>query len=273
MTTTPDPFDSAGPDRLAASLATDADGFVVSLEGYEGPLDILLNLARTQRVDLAHISILTLVEQYLAFIAQARTLRLELAADYLVMAAWLAYLKSRLLLPKDDRPEDEPSAEELAARLQAQLLRLDAMREAGTRLMARDRLGRDVFARGKPEGLLLVRHGVFDVTLYELLKAYAAIAAREAVTAYTPQRRAVFSLDEAIARLERLIGLALDWTELLRFLPDAGEAGAADRRSALASTFVASLEMARLGRADLQQVEPFGPLLLRRRTASPPEAP
>lgn len=262
-----DPFDDPSPDRRhPAGLADPAGGFIVSMDGYEGPLDVLLQLARTQKVDLAQLSILTLVEQYLGFIAQARQLRLELAADYLVMAAWLAYLKSRLLLPRDPAESDEPSAEELALRLQAQLQRLDAMREAGVRLMARDRLGRDVFGRGQPEGVLRVRHRTFDVTLYELLKAYAGIATGPATQVYVPQRPAVFSLEAALERLSRLIGQTVDWTSLMAFLPTDLDGQA--RRSVLASTFVASLEMAKLGRADLQQHEIFGPLFVRRRQRS-----
>lgn len=235
---------------------------LVSTGGYEGPLDLLLELARNQKVDLAKISILALVEQYLRFIQEARRLRLELAADYLVMAAWLAYLKSRLLLPPA-AGEDEPSAQELAARLQLQLRRLEAMRAVGSRLMGRDRLGRDVFARGNPEAVVVLKRRLFDVTLYELLKAYAAIEMQARGGNYAPQRRLVLTLEEALQRLQRLIGADIDWTELSRFLPDAGDP--AFRRSALASTFVASLELARLGRIDLQQVETYGPLYLRPR--------
>jgi segregation and condensation protein A len=237
---------------------------MVAVGSFEGPLDLLLHLARTQKVDLARVSILALVEQYLAYVAEARRLKLELAADYLVMAAWLAYLKSRLLLPAD--PDDEePSAELLAARLAAQLQRLEAMRDVGARLMARDRLGRDMFPRGAPEGLKIVKRKAFDTTFYELLKAYADVKGQSKTAVYSPQRRIIFALEAALERLERLIGQALDWMELSAFLPIEGDA--AYRRSALASTFVASLELARLGQVDIQQMDLFGPLYLRRRSA------
>ncbi len=244
-------------------LVDEEDAFVVNLGGFEGPLDMLLQMARTQKVDLKHISILALVEQYLTFINEARRLKLELAADYLVMAAWLAWLKSRLLLPKEDAPENEPSAQELAARLQLQLLRLESIRDVGTRLMGRNRLGRDMFLRGCPEPLQVIKHRAFDVTLYELLKAYGDVAARQKVIHYTPQRRAVFGLEAAIERLGRLLGTAIDWTELATFLPTGLDQDF--QRSALASTFAASLEMARIGKAELQQLQPFGPLYVRLR--------
>ncbi len=263
VTMSNEPFDT--PPRVPASdLLPDsaAEGaFVVNLDGFEGPLDLLLQMARTQKVDLVQISILALVEQYLEFINQARLLKLELAADYLVMAAWLAYLKSRLLLPKEEVPENEPSALELAARLQLQLQRLESMREAGARLMGRDRLGRDVFPRGAPEPLKIIKKRAFDVTLYELLKVYGEVAAKATTTLYTPQRRQVYGLEAAIERLQRMIGTAIEWTDLIGFLPAAADPDY--QRSALASTFAASLEMAKLGRAELQQLEAFGPLYLR----------
>ncbi len=237
----------------------DDDQLNLDLDGWEGPLDLLLMLARTQKVDLARISILALVEQYLAFIADAKQLRLEIAADYLVMAAWLAYLKSCLLLPKEAQPD--PSPEELAARLQLRLQRLDAMREAGARLVARDRLGRDVFARGAPEGLRVVRSAVWRVELYDLLAAYGAIRARTAPAVHIVARRPVVTLDEALERLEQLLGASLDWRNLESFLPPTEDA--AYRRSALASSFVAALELARQGRAALAQEEPFGTLQVR----------
>jgi segregation and condensation protein A len=233
----------------------------LALDGWEGPLDLLLQLARHQRVDLAKISILALVEQYLEFIAKARKLRLELAADYLVMAAWLAYLKSCLLLPKE--AQEEPSAEELALRLQMQLQRLDAMREAGARLMARDQLGRDTFPRGAPEGLRVVRSSAYDVTLFELLRAYGDIRGRAEHRVYEVKRRPIFALEAALQRLEGLLGTTFEWTDLLRFLPETEDESF--RRSTIASTFVAALELARQGRADLQQAEAFGPLQLRGR--------
>jgi len=233
----------------------------LALDGWEGPLDLLLQLARHQRVDLAKISILALVEQYLDFVASARKVRLELAADYLVMAAWLAYLKSCLLLPRE--AQEEPSAEELALRLQMQLQRLDAMREAGARLMARDQLGRDTFPRGAPEGLKVVQSSAFEVSLYELLRAYGDIRSRSEHRIYEIKRRPIFALEAALERLEGLLGITFEWTDMMRFLPESEDESY--RRSAVASTFVAALELARLGRADLQQAEPFGPLQLRAR--------
>lgn len=236
---------------------------ILDIDGFEGPLDLLLDLARRQKVDLLKIPILDLVEQYLAFIHEARRLRLELAADYLVMAAWLAYLKSRLLLPGSD-DEEEPSAEELAWRLQVRLARLQAMREAGAALVARDRLGRDVFARGAPEGLALDRRTVHEATLYDLLRAYADFRLRTSVRALHIARRPVYSLEDALRRLGELVGISLDWAQLESFLPtEAGDP--AMLRSARASMFAASLELARTGKAELRQSEAFGPLYLRRR--------
>jgi segregation and condensation protein A len=235
------------------------DELTLSLGAWEGPLDLLLSLARAQKVDLAQISILQLVEQYLVFIADARALKLEIAADYLVMAAWLAYLKSCLLLPKD--PEQEPSPEDLAARLQLRLQRLDAMREAGARLMARDRIGRDVFVRPRPEGLPLVRQTRWEAGLYDLIAAYGRLRARSEPVVHIVARRAVMTLDEALARLERLVGAKVEWAALETFLPDTQDP--AYRRSALAASFVATLELARLGKVQLAQDEPFAPLMVR----------
>ena len=241
----------------------DEEALTLNLEGWEGPLDLLLTLARTQKVDLHQISILALVEQYLAYLEGARTLRLEIAADYLVMAAWLAYLKSCLLLPKD--PEQDPSPEELALRLQLRLQRLDAMREAGARLMGRDRLGRDVFARGAPEGLRLVRRSAWQVTPFELFAAYGVVKARTAPAMHVVHDRRVMTLDDALDRVSRLIGAHLDWTMLEAFLPASEDR--AFLKSAMASSFVAALELARQGRVDIAQDAPFAPLLLRSATA------
>jgi segregation and condensation protein A len=237
------------------------DRLQLDLDGWEGPLDLLLTLARAQKVDLAKISILALTDQYLAHIADARRLKLELAADYLVMAAWLAYLKSCLLLPKE--PGVEPSPEELALRLQLRLQRLDAMREAGARLVARDRIGRDVFLRACPEGLPLVRTRRWDADLYDLIAAYGQVRVRTEPVVHIVARRAVMTLEEALERLERLVGAKVDWTRLESFLPPSQDADY--RRSALASSFVASLELARQGRIELAQEEPFGPLMVKRR--------
>lgn len=238
---------------------TDADTLTLDLDGWEGPLDLLLSLARAQKVDLKQISILALVEQYLAFIADARALKLEIAADYLVMAAWLAYLKSCLLLPRDE--EADPDPEELALRLQLRLERLNAMREAGARLMARDRIGRDVFVRGAPEGLRIVRKAVWDADLYDLIAAYGMIRARGEPALHVVRQRPVMSLEEAIQRIERLIGQAIDWTSLEAFLPQTQDAGY--RRSALASSFVAMLELARKGRIEMEQEDAFMPLMVK----------
>ena len=236
-----------------------SDELNLSLDGWEGPLDLLLSLARAQKVDLAQISILQLVEQYLTYLAEARALKLEIAADYLVMAAWLAYLKSCLLLPKD--PEQDPSPEEIALRLQLRLQRLDAMREAGARLLGRDRVGRDVFVRGAPEGLRLIRKAAWQVRDFDLFAAYGAVRARTQPALHVVHARAVMTLEEAIERVSKMIGMALDWTFLESFLPPSADPQF--RRSALASSFVAALELARRGRLDIAQEEPFAPIKLK----------
>jgi segregation and condensation protein A len=236
-----------------------SDELTLNLDGWEGPLDLLLSLARVQKVDLAQISILQLVEQYLLYLGEARALKLEIAADYLVMAAWLAYLKSCLLLPKD--PEADPSPEEIALRLQLRLQRLDAMREAGARLLGRDRIGRDVFVRGAPEGLRLIRKAAWQVRDFDLFAAYGAVRARTQPAMHVVHARAVMTLDEAIERVSRMIGTALDWTFLESFLPASQDPQF--RRSALASSFVAALELARRGRLDIAQDEPFAPIKLK----------
>ena len=242
-----------------APAASEGERFTLDLDGWEGPLDLLLTLARSQKVDLAKISILALVEQYLAFIADAKKLRLEIAADYLVMAAWLAYLKSCLLLPKD--PTVDPSPEELAMRLQLRLQRLQAMREAGARLIGRDRIGRDVFLRAAPEGLKVVRRSAWQADLYDLIRAYGIVRARTQPSVHVIARRPVMTLDEALHRLEAMIGAKVEWTRLETFLPATSDSEY--RRSALASSFVATLELARLGKVVLQQDDVFGPLYVR----------
>ena len=236
-----------------------SDELTLSLDGWEGPLDLLLSLARVQKVDLAQISILQLVEQYLTYLAEARALKLKIAADYLVMAAWLAYLKSCLLLPKD--PEQDPSPEEIALRLQLRLQRLDAMREAGARLLGRDRIGRDVFVRGAPEGLRLIRKAAWQVRDFDLFAAYGAVRARTQPAMHVVHARSVMTLEEAIERVSRMIGSAIDWTFLESFLPVSQDPQF--RRSALASSFVAALELARRGRLDIAQDEPFAPVKLK----------
>ncbi|QGP80097.1 segregation/condensation protein A [Sphingobium sp. CAP-1] len=237
----------------------------VSFDAWEGPLDLLLSLARTQKVDLREISILGLTEQYLAFIDSARQLKLELAADYLVMAAWLAYLKSALLLPKQEQPD--PGPEELALRLQLRLQRLHAMRDAAARLMARDRIGRDVFPRRAPEGLRLVKKAQWRASLYDLIATYGQIRARTQPVVHTIAVRPVMALDEAIQRVGSLVGAALDWTRLESFLPTDLDTPRA--KSALASSFVAALELARQGRLDIQQDGIFQPIYLRAHMPEP----
>ena len=241
------------------SASRDGDELNLSLDGWEGPLDLLLSLARAQKVDLAQISILQLVEQYLAYLNDARALKLEIAADYLVMAAWLAYLKSCLLLPKD--PEADPSPEEIALRLQLRLQRLDAMREAGARLLGRDRLDRDVFRRGSPEGLRLVRKSAWQASSFDLFAAYGAVKARSSPPMHVVHARSVMTLDEAIDRVSRMLGMAIDWIHIEAFLP--GTDDPLLRRSALASSFLAALELARQGRLELEQEEAFAPLLVK----------
>ncbi|MEA3050747.1 MAG: segregation and condensation protein [Sphingomonadales bacterium] len=237
----------------------ESDRLTLDLDGWEGPLDLLLTQARSPKPDRAANSILALVEQYLAFIADAKKLKLEIAADYLVMAAWLAYLKSCLLLPKDN--EGDPSPEELAMRLQLRLQRLSAMREAGARLLARDRIGRDVFVRAAPEGLRVVRRSAWQAELYDLIAAYGAVRARAEPAVHIVTRRPVMTLEEALLRVERLVGARLDWTRLEAFLPETQDAEF--RRSALASSFVAALELARKGKVELDQRAPFEPLYVR----------
>ncbi len=243
----------------AAPVEADPDQLTLELGSWEGPLDLLLALARNQKVDLRAISILELVEQYLHFINNAKALKLEIAADYLVMAAWLAYLKSCLLLPRE--PHVEPSPEELALRLQLRLERLNAMRESGARLMGRDRLARDVFARGAPEGLRVIRKARWDAEIFDLIQAYGHINARSQPVMHVVHKRHVMTLEEAIARVSRLVGSFIGWTQIERFLPETDDP--VFRRSSLASSFVATLELARLGKISLQQDEAFSPLMVR----------
>lgn len=252
----PSGFDDFEPCREKAAL-------VVDLDGFEGPLDLLLNLARNQKVDLTKISILALAEQYLSFIRDARKLRLELAADYLVMAAWLAYLKSKLLLPE---PEEDagPSGEELASMLAFRLKRLEAMREAAANLMARNTLGRDVFARGEPEGIRVTTTSEYSDNLYDLLTAYANRVQRSAVTRIKFKRLSVWSIKQARQCLESLLGEMDDWGTIDGFLVEFLSTEET-RSSILASSFSASLEMVREGSLELKQTRPFAPLYMRKR--------
>lgn len=256
-----EPSDWEREERLDVSAD---DTLRVDVEGFEGPLDLLLGLARTQKVDLAKISVLALAQQYLDFIAEARRLRLEIAADYLVMAAWLAFLKSKLLLPADTTEEGEPSGEELAALLAFRLKRLHAMREASAQLMTRKRLGRDVFARGLPEPTRVTRKSIYEANVYDLLKAYSQQRQRTATRTLQMKKRTVWSLKEARDELERLLGIACDWAPLdqllAEFLVDPEL-----QRTALASSFTATLEMTREGALEIRQAKLFAPLLVRRR--------
>ncbi|MBY6014944.1 segregation/condensation protein A [Qipengyuania gaetbuli] len=247
-------------DGIAAEAPVDDGALYLELDGWEGPLDLLLDLARRQKVDLREISILALVEQYLDYIDKAEALKLELAADYLVMAAWLAYLKSAMLLPKEE--QEDPSPEELALRLQLRLQRLGAMRDAAARLMGGDRIGRDVFLRGAPEGLAIVRKTQWHCDQFALIEAYGRVKARTAPAIHMVRERPVMTLDSALERVSNMLGVTLEWMEIRDFLPPHAEPRL--KRSALASSFVAALELARLGKAELAQEDIFGPLRLRR---------
>ena len=268
-----DSADDAGFARAGAAEAP-SDALVLELDGYEGPIDLLLALARDQKVDLTRISILALADQYLAFIAAQRRMRLEIAADYLVMAAWLAYLKSRLLLPAPPAADDEPSAAELAAALTHRLQVLAAMQRAGAALMARPLLGRDVFARGAPEGVTALDRPVYELTLYDLLAAYGAEQRRRHMQVLTILPAEFHSLDDGLRYLSAHLGRVPEWRELMGFLPEELRGGVF-RRSALAATFAASLELARAGRVELRQDRVLGPLYLRSTgrsgDAGPPE--
>jgi segregation and condensation protein A len=258
-------------DRLWAenddSRGVSEPSLVVDVAGFEGPLDLLLHLARHQKVDLARISVLALAEQYLQFVERVRAMRLELAADYLVMAAWLAYLKSRLLIPKQPRDHGE-SGEEMAAVLQFRLKRLEAMREAAARLVNRNRLGRDVFSRGMPELVIVEKRNEYSASLYDLLTAYAAQRQRQAITSVHIAKRDVWSLKQARDILNRMIGEFHDWTALdsflIRYL-----VSHEDRATALASSFAATLEMVREGQVEIRQHEAFAPLYMRNRQQKP----
>ena len=258
----PDPWEQS--DRFAPSDRMAAEALIVDVDGYEGPLDLLLTLSRSQKVDLRKISVLQLAEQYLSFINQAHQLRIELAADYLVMAAWLAYLKSRLLLPPEPG-EAGPSASDLAAHLAFQLERLAAMREAASRLMALDQLGRNVFARGIPEAVERRRDIRYEATLLDLMRAYARIRTRDDFRPYSMDRENVFTMEQALDRLRGLIGFAGNWADLTSFLPEGWDISPARRRSATAAHFAAILELAKRGQVHLRQSESFAPVEIRRR--------
>ncbi len=255
-------FDDTAVLTVEARLA--AEALIVDVDGFEGPLDLLLMLSRTQKVDLRRISVLQLAEQYLLFVNQAKDLRIELAADYLVMAAWLAYLKSRLLLPPDPT-EDGPSAEDMAAHLAFQLERLQAMREAAAQLMARDQKGRDFFVRGQPETVVRLRQVRHTATLLDLMQAYARIRTRDEFRPFVMDRQHVFTMEQALDRMRGLIGYAGDWTDLVSYLPPGWDGHPMRRRSATAAHFAAVLELAKRGQIDLRQGETFSPIEIRRR--------
>jgi segregation and condensation protein A len=253
--------------EFAPELASDEPALVVDVEGFEGPLDLLLMLARQQKVDLAKISILALADQYLAFIDEARRLRLELAADYLVMAAWLAYLKSRLLLP-DTTTQEGVSAEDMANALALRLKNLEAIRQAAEKLFERPQLGRDVFARGEPEPIAHVKNQQYTATLYDLMTAYASQRQKVALAHVRMVKRAVWSLAEARTALEKLVGTATDWTRLDDYLI-AYVVEPSQRTTVLASSFASMLEMVREGVAEVHQQGAFAPLFMRKRVAPP----
>ena len=248
------------PGEVAERLA--AEALIIDVEGFEGPLDLLLTLGRTQKVDLRRISILQLARQYLSFVERAKALRIELAADYLVMAAWLAFLKSRLLLPPDPRDEG-PSGEELAAHLAFQLERLQAMRERAAELMARDQKGREFFVRGIPESIERVRVVRYSANLMDLMRAYARVRTKDDFRPFVMDREKLFTMEQALERLRGMIGFTGDWTDLTRYLPEGWDDDPAKRRSATASTFAASLELVKAGRITIRQGETFAPIEIR----------
>jgi len=251
---------------LEAGTAAGDPAMIVDVEGFEGPLDLLLMLARQQKVDLTKISILALADQYLAFIEEARKLRLELAADYLVMAAWLAYLKSRLLLP-EAAPVEGPSAEDMALALAYRLRRLEAFREVASRLMSRPQLNRDVFARGTPEPIAEIKQPEWTATLYDLLSAYATQRARSALSRVEVKKRTVWSLAEARVALDRLIGQSSDWSRIDQFLL-AYVVEPSLAATVFASSFASALELVREGLAEIHQKESFAPIYMRKRVGA-----
>ena len=258
-------MESHQPHEMSVEERVSAEALVVDVDGFEGPLDVLLTLARTQKVDMRKISVLQLAQQYLVFVEEAKRIRLELAADYLVMAAWLAFIKSRLLLPQDPT-EDGPSGEELAAHLAFQLERLEAMRRSAAKLMARDQLGRDFFARGIPEDVTLKRSVTYKATILDLMQAYARIRTKANFKPlHLEERDSVFSMEQALDRMKGLIGHAIEWGSLQQFLPDGWQTNAKLRRSATASTFAAMLELVKDGKLDLRQTDMFAPIEVKRK--------
>jgi len=253
-------------ERIAVAERVAAEALIIDVDGFEGPLDLLLTLSRTQKVDLRKISVLELAHQYLAFVEKAKALRLELAADYLVMAAWLAFLKSRLLLPPD-QSEEGPSGEELAAHLAFQLERLQAMRDSAARLMGRDQLGRDFFARGQIEVVERVKKVTYTATLLDLMQGYARLRTRDDFRPFVMDRDSVFTMEQALERMRNLIGYRGEWTDIVSYLPDGWANDPVKRRSATAATFAASLELVKEGHLEIRQSESFAPIELRKRTS------
>ncbi|WP_370281792.1 ScpA family protein [Pseudooceanicola sp.] len=251
-------------DKLSVADRLAAEALIVDVEGYEGPLDLLLTMARTQKVDLMKVSVLELAKQYLTFVEKARALRIELAADYLVMAAWLAFLKSRLLLPPD--PEEEgPSGEELAAHLAFQLERLAAMRDVAARLMARDQLGRDFFKRGITEDVTRVRKVTYTATLLDLMQGYARIRTKDEFRPFVMDREHIHTMEQSLDRMRKLIGFAGKWTDIATYLPEGWTVDRMARRSAHAATFAAALQLAKEGLVEVRQSETYAPIELRRK--------
>jgi segregation and condensation protein A len=253
-------------ERIAVAERVAAEALIIDVDGFEGPLDLLLTLSRTQKVDLRKISVLELAHQYLAFVEKAKALRLELAADYLVMAAWLAFLKSRLLLPPDPS-EEGPTGEELAAHLAFQLERLQAMRDSAARLMGRDQLGRDFFARGQIEVVERVKKVTYTATLLDLMQGYARLRTRDDFRPFVMDRDSVFTMEQALERMRDLIGYTGEWTDIVSYLPDGLANDPVKRRSATAATFAASLELVKEGHLEIRQSESFAPIELRKRTS------
>ena len=250
------------PQKIAERMVLET--LVVDVDGFEGPLDLLLNLSRTQKVDLRKISILDLAVQYLVFIEKAKELRIELAADYLVMAAWLAFLKSRLLLPPDPS-EDGPSGDELATHLAFQLERLQAMRDTAAKLMARDRLGRDRFVRGVTEDMMRRKTVHYTANLLDLMQGYARIRTKDDFRPFVMDRDSVFTMEQALNRMRGLIGFAGHWTDIASYLPDGWTENPKKRRSATASTFAASLELAKEGKIEIRQEDVFSSIKIRKK--------
>jgi segregation and condensation protein A len=250
-------------ESVAERVASET--LIIDVDGYEGPLDLLLTLSRTQKVDLRKISVLDLAVQYLMFIERATALRIELAADYLVMAAWLAFLKSRLLLPPDPK-EDGPSGDELAAHLAYQLERLQAMRDCAAKLMARDRLGKDRFVRGLPEDVSRRRTVIYTANLLDLMQGYARIRTKDDFRPFVLDRDAVITMEQALSRMRGLIGFTGDWTDIISYLPEDWLNDPQKRKSATASTFAASLELAKEGNIEIRQGELYAPIEIRKRS-------